>query len=1021
MHVIRNGTASRAIQRVSIEPLELRLLMHANPVLDAEHAAVMALVADSAATYKSVASGNWSNPASWNHLVGGSWTGDGTIPNNGANVIISAGNTITVDGDASKGAGGAKVALHTIRDDGTLNFNTHANTQLLVDTIVVAVGGRFEMGTQASPIDPGVKAKLVFADSGDIDLSWDPLQFSRGMISHGSVSVFGADVESFIQLNSALAARQSVINLGSLPHGWKVGDRLIITGDTATNSAGVNQDEEFAIKSISGSSITLGASATPGAALAVAKLKYNHSANSVYIANVSRNAIFQSESVAIGDNTVAHRGHVMFMHNPDVGVNNAGFYGLGRTDKRTLIDDPVLVDDTDNPGQKTTDVLAAAINNIDGTHRVYVPVVDANGKTVLNPDGTTKLEKARTGLNPRGRYAVHFHRTGTDADAGVGSISGSAVVDSPGWGIVNHSSNVDVADNVVYNALGASYVTEAGDELGTFDHNIAIHSRGSGEGIESRKHVQDFGHQGDGFWLQGGNVSLTNNVVAGQRHSGYVFFPVGLNQKGLGVTTIEADSLVDPAWANGRETVAVGDVPLRQFDGNVAFASADGFESWFSLLNVKDSRRTIVNGLKVWNVGSNAIFTPYTNQITFSNTEVHGVYSRPRGVGFARNHVTRSVVYDNVLVYGYEIGIDIPINGNNVINGGAFGNITDILIQTAQDRGRTVDFVDDPDNQLNFLPLTSTQLNGRTRFEIKLLSNFNPFMLDITDLFNPDVIRMGTVRYNGLQLYYLEQAADFVPFKSATAAAYVPAELIDKTNQQIYDQYGLAIGGIVAPADASASDSRINALIGSRSTYDPDVRLLTGKYVNPDVTPYKLVYRYQDATNPLAREGWVTVKEKTVTTLHPGWNVVTRQVLGHPRSLLVYADSIAPTFQFATSMPTTINKADIDNGSNFVIEGNVLDDSFGRRHFYLLVKLNDARYISALQTRADGSQFVTLSFPVRDFAGNTSTASIDLTVTANATLQKDIGRKNLPTIIPSVTLLSLLSDILMVEANSTVV
>src|SRR4030095_12941186 len=116
----------------------------------------------------------------------------------------------------------------------------------------------------------------------------------------------------------------------------------------------------------------------------------------------------------------------------------------------------------------------------------------------------TKLEIARTGLNARGRYAVHFHRTGVEPGDAAAIITDSAVVDSPGWGIVHHSSNVDVSDNVVFNALGAAYVTEAGDEIGTFDHNIAIHSRGSGQGIESRKQVQDFGHQGDGVWLHGG-------------------------------------------------------------------------------------------------------------------------------------------------------------------------------------------------------------------------------------------------------------------------------------------------------------------------------------------------------------------------------------------------------------------------------------------------------------------------------------------------------------------------------------
>ena len=58
----------------------------------------------------------------------------------------------------------------------------------------------------------------------------------------------------------------------------------------------MNQDEQLAIYSINGSSITLGNSLTPGAPLSLAKLRYYHSAGSVYIADVSRNAIFQSES-----------------------------------------------------------------------------------------------------------------------------------------------------------------------------------------------------------------------------------------------------------------------------------------------------------------------------------------------------------------------------------------------------------------------------------------------------------------------------------------------------------------------------------------------------------------------------------------------------------------------------------------------------------------------------------------------------------------------------------------------------
>ena len=97
-------------------------------------------------------------------------------------------------------------------------------------------------------------------------------------------------------------------------------------------------------------------------------------------------------------------------------------------------------------------------------------VVDANWQLVPG-----------TGTNPRARYAVHFHRTGTVNDGNPAIVVGSAVVDSPGWGYVNHSSYVDMSNNVAFDVHGAAFVTEVGDEIGSFTDNIAIGSTGSGE------------------------------------------------------------------------------------------------------------------------------------------------------------------------------------------------------------------------------------------------------------------------------------------------------------------------------------------------------------------------------------------------------------------------------------------------------------------------------------------------------------------------------------------------------------
>ena len=1022
----------------SLERLEPRVLMHANPVLDAEHLAVFGardpnsgviaggLVPDLALTYISVPNSTpekWSDPATWKYV--GPAPSDGStpspIPGANANVLISTGSVVLVDG--------LEIApLRTVRDDGTLRFDPHANTELDVDTLIVEPDGVFQMGTDPtqpdalSPtgmgqrIDADKQAKVVFADRGPIDLAWDPLQFSRGLVSHGDVSIFGAAVTSYEQLGTDAHAKATTLVLANTPTGWQAGDRLILTGDTAANSRGTNHDEEVQIVSIGTTTdnhtvVTI----TDPKVTTWAGLKYNHPVVSGYVSDVSRNARFQSQNVEV----VAQRGHVMFMHNDDVHVDGAGFYGLGRTDKRNAIDDPVLSPDPDHPGQFTTDVIDSVTHQ-----RVMVPVRDSNGNPVVI-DGVTQLQIARTGLNPRGRYAVHFHRTGVADGDSPATISDSAVVDSPGWGIVNHSSNVDVEGNVVFNAVGAAYVTEAGDEIGTFNGNIAIHSLGSGAGIESRQQVQDFGHQGNGFWLQGGNVTVTNNIVAGQRGSAYVFFPRGLDQKGLGTTQIPVADLVNPAWAPiGTTTIDVGSVPLRKFQGNVAFASADGLETWFSLLNVSGKsadQRNLIEDLQVFDTSSGrGIFSPYTNLTTMKNVTVTGNVNAPGGTAFARNDVTRNLTYDHVHAEGWETGIDVPVNGVNQINGGFFNDLKGLMISTAMSRSRAVNINGNTDASGNLDPsnpqfgnLTATALKGRPHFDISLATNFDPKDNDITRLFNPDVIQLGTVTMNDKQLYYKQQAADFKPFDPAAAdgvASYVPTGLINQTNQQLFDKYGLAVGGVVAPTSATASNPRIDGLVGDHATYLPDLQLTSRKYVNEDLGPYLLSYKYFNPSDPLAnKSGYVTVRETAPTLLASGWNLVTREILGHTRTLMVYGDNVPPTFALDPKSPTTINQADLDNGSTFVVEGIVSDDSFGTMHFRQSFKLNDPQHVSATQTDATGS-FVILTFTIKDFAGNTTNVHLRLDISPTATLIKDLGRKNLPTIPPSPTLKALVNQ-----------
>ncbi len=254
----RRGRRPRAGFQPRLEALESRLLADANAVPVAEDLAVFGsrdpatgvvsggLLPDATLTVRSVRTGNWSDPTVWD---------TGAPPRAGDNVLIAANTVVTVDGRAYTDAAGHRLALHGIRDDGELRFDPGADTRLLVDTILVSPDGTFEMGAPNARIAPDKSARVIFADlssglTGDAltayqaaQRAWDQLQFSHGLISHGTVSIYGSQVTSFVEVSAGLAAKAKTINLGApVPPGWHVGDRLVVTGNNATNASNVNQD-----------------------------------------------------------------------------------------------------------------------------------------------------------------------------------------------------------------------------------------------------------------------------------------------------------------------------------------------------------------------------------------------------------------------------------------------------------------------------------------------------------------------------------------------------------------------------------------------------------------------------------------------------------------------------------------------------------------------------------------------------------------------------------------------------------
>ena len=452
-----------AIEAATIQSPTYDLLLH-DPE---EHQEFLNFLATFNTTHTAIKDGLWSDPNTWDK---------GQIPGSNANVLIPQGRKVIYDSESS-------VSLMTTRVDGALEFASDKNTKMRIDTLAIAPTGQLTIGTASNPIQADKTATIDFRSDTTIDInsSLDPTQLGKGLVSHGQVSIYGADKLDYVKLqgNALAGSHELVLDLPTSmtsPAGWKVGDQLVLGGTYYDRyGSDVNNsrfhDESLTITAIDGNRIRFKNNDIQSGDNTV--LRFDHETTSelssqynlkLYVANTTRNVSFESEG---GPQTaIERRGHVMLMHNPRVVVENAGFYNLGRTNKTKLIDDVEM--------------------NRDGT-----------------PGG---------GTNIRGRYALHFHKTGTDDNTAPIIASGNAIVGSPGWGISQHDSNVILENNVIFDVVGAAYVAEAGTEIGQWKDNLAIKITGqpNDPGFSpvdwDRARRYDYGYEGDGYWVGGTEI-----------------------------------------------------------------------------------------------------------------------------------------------------------------------------------------------------------------------------------------------------------------------------------------------------------------------------------------------------------------------------------------------------------------------------------------------------------------------------------------------------------------------------------
>ncbi|MGF1498212.1 MAG: G8 domain-containing protein [Elainellaceae cyanobacterium] len=547
-----------------------------NPEKHREHMALLDLLPHKDATHRAVKSGSWFDASTW---------ADGKVPGNGAKVLIPKGVSVTYDNESD-------ARLDVVRVDGEVAFAHNRDTQMIVDTFIVSTEGELEIGTKSQPIQGNVEAKLLIADNGPIDLRWDPEQLSRGLVSHGKVSIHGEDKTTFLKVSQTARAGDRELVLEKVPTNWKAGDSIVLTGTKYLGEKNRqwlgSQDEELTIKAINGNRVQLEEA-----------LKYDHdtpsSDHKAYAANFTRNVVIASENP---DAPVRERGHVMFMHSADVDVRYAEFHELGRTDKSQPLDD---------------------VNN-------HV-----------------------------GRYAVHFHRSGVDDPNGQAAvIQGSSVWGSPGLGYVHHDSHVIMDSNAAYDVFGSAFISETGNEIGTWTNNISIKNEGTGRLPKNNvRDEHDPGKSGVGFWFQGRVVGNEGNVSASARQAGFVYSLRGADQM-----DVLAKNTEFPDAFPGKETVRPADPQIHDFTNNETIGSRTGLYVFKENPKQGHDVRSVLDGFKGWEV-RNGIFTEYTGKYTFKNIDLvasENAGKGSEGIKFGSNNVDMAINKANI--EGFETGID---------------------------------------------------------------------------------------------------------------------------------------------------------------------------------------------------------------------------------------------------------------------------------------------------------------------------------------------------------------------------
>lgn len=782
----------------------------------------------SAPILSSVSSGSWSNGSTWS---------SGAVPGADARVKIAAGHTVAYDV-----ASDTRIDCIEVEDGAHLTFATDRSTRLYVHVLMVMPQGELTIGTAALPIASGETAEIVFRADTPLDTGTvanpgvDPAQYGRGLVGFGKVRFYGHAMDrSFVRFAAEAEAGDDTLRLEEVPAGWRVGDEVLIP-DTrqipfTKNRVFTSQAEERVIESIAGAVITL---TDPldhdhkGPRDALGNVGAVEAAMLPHVGNLTRNVILRSEDGSVND----QRGHVQFFHRADLDLRYAAFVDLGRT----------TVEDLDN----TT--------------------FDGNG-------APTKI-----GTNQVGRYSLHFHHVWgphnpTDTGHQLTAV-GNVLRGMNKWGMTVHDTHYGLfRENVFYDGQGSAVATEDGNEsYNVFERNFVVHTRAGdsepilaspGRGGVFNQRAR-FGTTRDAFWFSGEYNYVRDNVAANvpdfaYNYNGYYLGNTMRVPRFRGANVLDPDEYEGWNYRGSTSAMVPGrdrkeGLPVLESARNEAYG-ATGQGLWLTwargCCSVSYYKQvSLFEDYRLWHINHSAVFAYHESRNTYDGFVLRADtnVSRQNGnnarfnTGFwfgVASYENGQLVVSDFDVQGFNIGIAMPPNPQDgteepnvtLLQDGVLKNHINIeafLPNGPDDQQALIDNVrftmvdtyesnrlpPDPIN-LRMSPSTSKQMKPM------LLSQF--FVNDWNG-------QPG----NSFQIYWDEQDPDAIVLPPARPDLHLGDPLVTcpvqgLTNQECWDQFGVALAGGVAPCathdgdDCSAARARASSLDIVGMTFPLDV------------------------------------------------------------------------------------------------------------------------------------------------------------------------------------------------------